>query len=59
MLDVSGSVDVFESVNNRLGKYLAAKFLLGVLSAVGHRWLLGLGLLVEGRFDLGFLKVYG
>ena len=59
MLDVGGSADVFGSVNNRLGKYLAAKFLLGVLSAVGHRWLLCLGLRVAGRFDLGFVKVYG
>jgi hypothetical protein len=30
-----------------------------MLSAVGHRWLLGLGLLVTGLLDMGFLKVYG
>ena len=59
MLYVGSGADVFWCVDVRLGKNFAAKFLLRMLSAVGHRWLLGLGLLVEGRFDLGFLKVYG
>jgi hypothetical protein len=41
--------------NHRLGRRLTTKVVLRVLSAVDHRWLLGL--LVGGRFDRRFLKV--
>src|ERR1039457_5414506 len=59
MLDVGSGAYILRCMNTRFGKSLAAKFLLRMLSAVGHRWLLCLGLLVVGRIGMGLLKVYG
>src|ERR1035437_5344057 len=59
LLGLEHCADVFGCVGNRLGKNLAAQFLLRMLYAIGHRWLLCLSLLAVGWFDLDLLNLHG